>query len=520
MSFGNPVCSVSSPNGGTTAGSGATVTIGLKEGEDVTCTFINARKAHFVKLIKSLVPPSDSGLFDLTAAGSTAGGQGNGGFVQNANVVVGASVSVSEIANAGSGANLANYTSSLKDCTGISATGTTSASFTMPDNDVACTVTNTRKAHTLTLTKTVLPAGDTGTFSLTAGTHTNGAAGNNGSVSDQVTSGTSTGVSEVANANYTAGTISCNAGVTTPASFTMPDADVSCTVTNTRKAHTLTLTKTVLPAGDTGTFSLTAGTHTNGAAGNNGSVSDQVTSGTSTGVSEVANANYTAGTISCNAGVTTPASFTMPDADVSCTVTNTRKKHTLTLTKTVLPAGDPGTFSLTAGTQNNPTAGNNQSVSDQVTGGASTGVSEVANANYTAGTIPSCNAGGNHPGELHDAGRGRELHGDQHAQEAHPDPDQDGVAGRGSRDVQPHRGDAEQPDRREQPIGVRPGDWRGLDGRERSRERQLHGRSDQLQRGCNHPGELHDAGCGRELHGDQHAEGAQSNADQGAGAEH
>ena len=81
VSFGNPVCSVSSPNGGTTAGSGATVTIGLKEGEDVTCTFINARKAHFVKLIKSLVPPSDSGLFDLTAAGSTAGGQGNGGFL-------------------------------------------------------------------------------------------------------------------------------------------------------------------------------------------------------------------------------------------------------------------------------------------------------------------------------------------------------------------------------------------------------------------------------------------------------
>ena len=93
--------------------------------------------------------------------------------------------------------------------------------------------------------------------------------------------------------------------------FGMPDHDVSCTVTNTRKKHTVTLTKTVLPAGDTGTFSLTAGTVT-GTKGNGGSVSDSnVYGGATTGVSEVTNTNYDAGTISCDQGITTPASFTM-----------------------------------------------------------------------------------------------------------------------------------------------------------------------------------------------------------------
>ena len=117
-------------------------------------------------------------------------------------------------------------------------------------------------------------------------------------------------------------------------------------------------------------------------------------------------------------------------------------------------------------------------------------------------------------GQLHDAGQRRGLHGDQHAQGAHPDPDQDSVAGRRYRDVQSHGGDAHQWRRREQRIGVRPGNQRDLDGRERSRERQLHGRNDQLQRGCDHPGELHDARCRCELHRDQHAQGAHPDPDQ------
>jgi hypothetical protein len=45
LSFNNPVCTVSSPNGGTQSGNVGTrtVTINLKEGENITCTFVNTR---------------------------------------------------------------------------------------------------------------------------------------------------------------------------------------------------------------------------------------------------------------------------------------------------------------------------------------------------------------------------------------------------------------------------------------------------------------------------------------------
>jgi len=45
LSFGTPVCTVGSPNGGSQSGNAGTgvLTINLKEGENVTCTFINTR---------------------------------------------------------------------------------------------------------------------------------------------------------------------------------------------------------------------------------------------------------------------------------------------------------------------------------------------------------------------------------------------------------------------------------------------------------------------------------------------
>ena len=103
----------------------------------------------------------------------------------------------------------------------------------------------------------------------------------------------------------------------------MPDADVACTVTNTRNSHLLTLTKILSPSSDLGRFDLTAGGGFTSAAGDAGSASAPVVGGTSTTVSEVANLanganlnDYTS-TLSCSngAGGTTSASFTMPDAE-------------------------------------------------------------------------------------------------------------------------------------------------------------------------------------------------------------
>src|SRR5262249_7394194 len=131
-------------------------------------------------------------------------------------------------------------------CDGVTApSGTDSGSFTMPDGDVTCTFHNTRKTHSVTLEKDLSPGGDSGKFTL----QVNGSAvatdvgnGGNGSNSS-VPVGSTVSIAEVAGtstdlANYTVGAITCD-GVTAPSgtdsgSFTMPDADVTCTFHNTR----------------------------------------------------------------------------------------------------------------------------------------------------------------------------------------------------------------------------------------------------------------------------------------------
>ncbi|HEX7795785.1 MAG TPA: hypothetical protein VF456_15590, partial [Vicinamibacterales bacterium] len=347
---------------------------------DVTCTVTNTRKTHSVTLIKHLSPANDGGLFNLTAAGTTANDQGNNGQAQNSSVAVGTTnVGVSEAA--GTGTLLANYTSSLT-CDGVSiGASTTSASFTMPDNDVTCTVTNTRKTHSVTLIKHLSPTNDGGLFNLTAAGTTANDQGNNGQAqnSSVAVGTTNVGVSEAAGtgtslANYTS-SLTCD-GVsigasTTSASFTMPDNDVTCTVTNTRKTHSVTLIKHLSPINDGGLFNLTAAGTTVNNQGNNGQAQNSsVAAGTTNvGVSEAAGtgttlANYTS-VLTC-VGVsisasTTSASFTMPDNDVTCTVTNTRKTHSVTLIKHLSPANDGGLFNLTAaGTTANDQGNNGQ----------------------------------------------------------------------------------------------------------------------------------------------------------------
>jgi hypothetical protein len=139
--------------------------------------------------------------------------------------------------------------------------------------------------------------------------------------------------------NYTTTAITCT-GVTAPSgttsgSFTMPDADVSCTFHNTRKTHSVTLVKDLSPAGDGGKFTLKVnGTAVATDVGNTGSGSNSsVAVGSTVTIAEVAGAgtdlgNYTIGAITCT-GVTAPSgtdsgSFTMPDGDVTCTFHNTR----------------------------------------------------------------------------------------------------------------------------------------------------------------------------------------------------
>src|SRR5258708_15115853 len=129
----------------------------------------------------------------------------------------------------------------------------------------------------------------------------------------------------------------------------MPDSDVDCTFTNTRKTHMVTLHKPLSPTTDGGKFNLTIndGTATTSTdQGNGGSVSKSVAVGASVTLSETQGtgtilANYTA-TFACIGGTPAGATFTMPDSAVDCTVTNTPKTHMVTLPKTMSPTTERG----------------------------------------------------------------------------------------------------------------------------------------------------------------------------------
>jgi hypothetical protein len=357
-------------------------------GTTILCTITNARKTHTVTLHKTLSPTTDGGKFNLTindGTATTSTDQGNGGSVSKS-VAVGASVTLSE--TQGTGTILANYTASFA-CTGGTPAG---ATFTMPDSAVDCTLTNTVKTHTVTLHKTLSPTTDGGKFNLTindgTATTTND-QGNGGSVSKTVAAGTSVTLSEAQgtstlSANYTA-SFACTGGTPAGATFTMPDSDVDCTFTNTRKTHMVTLHKTLSPTTDGGKFNLTindATATTNNDQGNGGSVSKAaVAVGVSVTLSEAQgtgtlSANYTA-SFACTGGTPAGATFTMPDSDVDCTFTNTRKTHTVTLHKTLSPTTDGGKFNLTI---NDGTATTN---TDQGNGGSVSKTTVAVGASVT-----------------------------------------------------------------------------------------------------------------------------------------
>jgi hypothetical protein len=143
----------------------AAATITLNQGDITTCTFTNSIKAHTVTLTKATVPLTDKGSFTLTIDDAdghpVTGTVGNGGSISKIVTAV-PTVTLSEIGQS-------NYTSSLA-CTGATPI---SGSFVMPDNDVACTLTNTRAQHNVIVNKVLVPSTDGGVFSVTINDTTN-----------------------------------------------------------------------------------------------------------------------------------------------------------------------------------------------------------------------------------------------------------------------------------------------------------------------------------------------------------
>lgn len=158
VSFGIPVCAVTSANGGSQSGnvSTRTLSVNLREGENVSCTFTNTRQTGTVTVNKVLVPSNDPGLFNLKIDGTTyASNVGDSGTTGAQTVTTGAHV-VSE--TAGTSTDLSNYT------TVISGNCDTSGNVTVGSGESkTCTITNTRKTGSVKVNKLVDSNGD-GTF--------------------------------------------------------------------------------------------------------------------------------------------------------------------------------------------------------------------------------------------------------------------------------------------------------------------------------------------------------------------
>lgn len=303
------------------------------------------------------------------------------------------------------------------------ATRTMSATLNTTDYAAACTITNTKRP---TVTVTKVSNDDVGTFTFT---------GNNGWVSQDITTVTSgvpvsgaaqvlaqnvaTTITESAVAGFRVSNIECTglgAGgnvvydttartAALDATAMAPGSEIACTYTNQRQ-RTLTVSKSLSPALDTGLFVMNANGTVGTEDGDGATASASVDVGASATASEAAGTgtsllNYTS-TYSCNtapvtSGNGTTVNFTMPNADTTCSFSNTRKSASLALAKTWQNAipGDTATVTSSGFTSNassglSTSTGNNTTTGSTVTvyAGESGTISEtfgIGNpASYTA----------------------------------------------------------------------------------------------------------------------------------------
>jgi hypothetical protein len=246
-----------------TASNGGPLSVGtLNAGQSATCTITNKRKP-WVKVIKSLVPSSDSGRFNLQVNGVTKKTDaGNGDDTGQVNVAVGSNPTVGEVA--GSVGQLSDYESSIA-CTGDSSAtasngGPLSVGTLNAGQSATCTITNSRRAQ-LKVIKTFV--GDTsGRVDLKIDNATYGNSGNGFGTTNVGTDfqNVSTGAHVVAEVAHSSATdlsnydksISCdyskgsNTGQTSLTTAALAYGDkVTCTITNSR-LPTLTVIKHVV----------------------------------------------------------------------------------------------------------------------------------------------------------------------------------------------------------------------------------------------------------------------------------
>lgn len=400
--------------------SGTTLTIpaaNIKYGANLTCTFTNTKQRNLT-LRKIWVNARINDAATITATGLNS-------FVSTANtasetdtaaaqaVTVGSTVTLGENISTGAGYyNAALSCTRNSDGAAVSVTGT---NLTMPDADVTCGYTNSRKTANLTLQKIwanakindAVTVTATGLTSLSAvantASETDAAVGQTVYAGDSITLGESFTVGSASNYNSS---LACSGNATALSGnvLTVNTADnaITCSYTNSRIAQQLSLSKLWQNAvsGHTATATTTGGsnnpTFSSTSTGNNSTAGsavtvyagDVVTLPVETLGGGASTAQYNS-TLACSGGTALASgavarSITISNSTTAtvCTYTNARKSATLTLAK-IWSAGS--------------IAGNTVTVSSSGFGNnASSGTSTATAAgNTTTGTSVTVYAGEN-----------------------------------------------------------------------------------------------------------------------------
>jgi hypothetical protein len=352
----NISCLVTAANQGSATPNlvGRSVSIDIKEGETRTCTFTNDLQTGTLTVIKHVV--NDDG--GSAGAGAWSIHVKNGGSEVTGSPQNGSETGTQYTLNAGTydlsetgGPSGYGFDGFSGDCSGT-------GSVTLGAGESkTCTLTNNDIPARLKLVK-IVDADDgggagPGDFTLSA----TGTSGSFSSTTDtpifhNVTPGVVYTLSETGPAGYSGGSWNCVGATVNGSTITVPlGTDVTCTISNTDNAPTLTLVKSVVKD-DGGTavaddWTLTATATAVGFTDRNfsnagGSGTPQsVYAGKSYALSESAGpAGYaTNGEWVCTGGGTLNGAKNAVtvglDEDVTCTITNTDTAPTLTLVKSV-----------------------------------------------------------------------------------------------------------------------------------------------------------------------------------------
>ncbi|WP_345803471.1 SpaA isopeptide-forming pilin-related protein [Microbacterium sp. AZCO] len=360
----------------------------------ITCTITNTAKTINVSVGKVWKNAFQGDSASLSVNGQSATTTADGSATQTVpgvvvkKVRVGEQVTVAEVLGQN---NVGTYTTAI-DCTNVSETVTgRTASFDAPDGaDIVCTYTNEAVTHQVTLVKKWVNAiqGDKATITLN-GTSSESTADGSASFTDTpkavtvtVRQGAQIPLSEVlpgTNAGTYGSVLTCTPGASFTGSdrshtLTVPSFDVTCTYTNTANTVTVSLTKHWVDAFPTdvtglnitrGAQTLTTGISTAGDTPDKTisavvRIGDKVVLSEALGSTNIGSYDTTwacTGGTAPTAGQLATGELTIAAGGISCTVTNTAKKVTVTVDKVWVNAfvGDDAVITVN-GTSNTAVA--------------------------------------------------------------------------------------------------------------------------------------------------------------------